>query len=289
MSAAVPSRIGDVIGTEEWRALFLRRCGLTFRDAQMPAILRLIEDQMRDRSITSAAAYYALLSSEQDGSAEWTDLLEGVLNHETSFFRHPASFDALRAYILPALHAQRNRGRLSLWSAGCSTGQETYSLAMLVMSDEELARDFIVWGSDLSRRVIDIARRGRYGPRALVGLSQALRNRFLREVRTDRGVEYEMVDEVRERVRFMTVNLFSTSDFSPRHDVIFCHNVLIYFAPEAASRLLAALALRLRPGGYLLLGPGEGPNEQPPGLEPLHMPGVRGFRRTNYTATERRS
>ena len=87
----------------------------------------------------------------------------------------------------------------------------------------------------------------------------------------------------------MSINLFSATDFSPRHDVIFCHNVLIYFAPEAATRLLNSLATRLRPGGYLLLGPGEGPGDQPPGLEPLHVPGVRGFRRTRQAGTERRS
>jgi chemotaxis methyl-accepting protein methylase len=288
--AAMPARLGDLIGAEDWCALFFQRCGLTFRESQMATMLGLIEDQMKRLGVTSAAAYYALLSDAADGSQEWDDLLAGVLNHETSFFRHPASFDVLHARILPELIARRPRGgRVSFWSAGCSTGQETYSLAMVAMAEEDLAGDFIVWGSDLSRRVIEIARRGRYGPRALVGLSPAFRNRFLREVPNERGgVDYEIVSELRERVRFMSMNLFSTSDFGPRHDVIFCHNVLIYLAPSAASRLIAALALRLRPGGYLLLGPGEGPTEQPPGLEPLHVPGVRGFKRTHQAATERR-
>ncbi len=287
--AGARPRTRDGIGPQDWCSLFLRRCGLTFRDAQVPAMLRLIDNQMRARGITDPAAYHTLLSDEREGGIEWNELLEGVLNHETSFFRHAASFDALRSIVLPDLLNQRVRGAyLSLWSAGCSTGQEPYSLAMLALAEEDVAGRFTVWGSDVSRRVIEIARRGRYLPRALAGLPPAYQQRFLREVRTERGVEFEVVDAVRERVRFMSINLLTATDFSPRHDVIFCHNVLIYFAPEAATRLLNALATRLRPGGYLLLGPGEGPGDQPLGLEPLHVPGVRGFRRTRQAGTERR-
>ncbi len=291
-NAGLPTRpdAAEAIPVRAWLELFLRRCGLSFRDSQVPMLLQLLAEQRQRRALPSDAAYYSVLAAAPDGSPAWNEALEGVLNHETSFFRHPASFDALRTRILPALVAGRaGNARLSLWSAGCSTGQETYSLAMVAMAEEALGGQFIVWGSDLSRRVIGIARRGRYGPRALNGLSPTLRQRFFREVPNERGPEYEVVDELRQRVRFMSINLFSACDFNPRYDVIFCHNVLIYFAPAAATRLLADLAARLRVGGYLLLGPGEGPGDQPPGLEPLHVPGVRGFRRTSQVSAEGRS
>jgi len=292
-NAAQDARIGrprrEDISLQDWCSLFLNRCGLTFRNAQVPALMQLIDQHMRARGLADAAAYYALLCDERDSGVEWSELLEGVLNHETSFFRHQASFDVLKNIVLPDLLAERAKGAfLSLWSAGCSTGQEAYSLAMIAMAHEELGGRFTVWGSDVSRRVIETARRGCYGPRALTGLAAAYRNRFLHEKRTETGVEYEVVPELRERVRFMSINLLSAADFSPRHDVIFCHNVLIYFAPEAVTRLLNALATRLRPGGYLLLGPGEGPGDHPKGLEPIHVSGVRGFRRTLQTAREPR-
>jgi chemotaxis methyl-accepting protein methylase len=280
----------EPIATRVWLDLFRRRCGLSFRDAQVPMLLQRLAAQRERRALPSDEAYYALLAAAPDGSPAWNEVLEGVLNHETSFFRHPASFDALRTRILPDLIARRaGKAQLSFWSAGCSTGQETYSLAMIAMAEEALGGQFLVWGSDLSRRVIEMARRGRYGPRALNGLSPTLRQRFFSEIQTERGPEFEVIDELRQRVRFMSINLFSACDFNPRYDVIFCHNVLIYFAPTAATRLLAELAARLRVGGYLLLGPGEGPGDQPPGLEPLHVPGVRGFRRTGQASAEGRS
>ncbi len=277
---------GDAIAPQVWCDLILRRCGLTFRNARLPDVIGVVRDEMKARGAVNEAAYYQLLTRPAESAAEWEALIERLINHETSFFRHPPSFDALRKQILPELRARARGGRLNLWSAGCSTGQEAYSLAMLAMDDEALKGDFTVWGGDISRHAIDIARRGRYGSRAVATVPDEYRRRFLRPVSTGSGTEYEVADELRQRVRFMATNLVGADGFTASHDVIFCHNVLIYFSPAAVTQAVAFLASRLTLSGYLLLGPGEAPSERPPGLVPVTVSGVRAFQRRSTRATE---
>jgi chemotaxis methyl-accepting protein methylase len=273
----------DVVAPQLWYDLILRRCGLTFRSTQLAGVMGVVREQARARGLTSEA-YYQQLSKPGESGPEWEVLVERLINHETSFFRHPPSFDALQRSILPELRDARPRGgKLNFWSAGCSTGQEAYSLAMVAMNDEALKGEFTVWGGDISRYAIEVARRGRYGPRAVASVRADYRQRFLREI-NEGGAEYEVVDELRQRTRFMAANLVANDSFSVSYDVIFCHNVLIYFSAAAVTHAVAFLASRLTLGGYLLLGPGEAPSERPSGLVPISVNGVRTFqRRTRST------
>ena len=287
MGAPVATRDGEVVAPQLWYELILRRCGLAFRTARLPDVMAIVRDQTKQRGLPNEAAYYQLLSKSADSGPEWDALVERLINHETSFFRHPPSFEALKRHILPELRDGRPRGsRLNLWSAGCSTGQEAYSLAMIAMADEALNGEFTIWGGDISRYAVDIARRGRYGRRAVASIPPEYQQRFLRPVGSDEpSAEYEFTDELRQRVRFMTTNLVDADGFSATHDVIFCHNVLIYFSPAAVSQAVAFLASRLSLGGYLLLGPGEAPNERPVGLVQLSVNGVRAFQRRGARPT----
>ena len=268
------------ITPRHWYDLIVRRCGLMFRHVRTAEVMGLVHDQMRVEGAASEAAYYQLLAGESGNASEWDALIERLTNHETSFFRHPPSFEALRLHILPELRTTRPPGaRLSFCSAGCSTGQEAYSLAMLASDEAGPRGSFSVWGSDISHQAIRIARLGRYGPRAVATIPDSYRQRFLRLAGEDAGGEYEIVDHLRDRVRFMAMNLIEGGGFRPRHDVIFCQNVLIYFSPDAVTRAVGWLASCLAPGGYLVLGPGEAPHDRPPGLEPVVANGVRVFQR----------
>src|SRR5262245_2094740 len=181
----------DVVAPQIWYDLILRRCGLTFRSAQLAGVMSVVREQAKARGVTTEA-YYQLLSKPGEHAAEWEALVERLINHETSFFRHPPSFDALQRHILPELRDARPRGgKLNLWSAGCSTGQEAYSLAMVAMADEALKGEFTVWGGDISRFAIDIARRARYGPRAVATVREDYRHRFFRPI-GDPASEYEV-------------------------------------------------------------------------------------------------
>ena len=274
-----------------WSELFQRRFGLALRDSQVPAVMDLVRSRVASRGLPTWGAYYDLLDAEPEDGPEWTELVERLVSHETSFFRHPPSFEALRARILPDLRRRPHVGGnlLSLWSAGCSTGEEAYSLAMVARADTADGEDFMVWGADISRRSIDAARRGCYSERAVTAVPAMYRQQFLRSVSRDCGRCHEISGDLRQRVRFVASNLYAGAGFYLCFDVIFCQNVLIYFAPAAVPRLLATLGSRLSIGGYLVLGPGEAPSESPVGLEPVNVQGVRAFRRVGRTAREVRT
>ena len=272
----------DGITPQAWHELILKRCGLTFRHVRSAEVISHVHAQMRASGIDQEAAFFQLLSTSASTS-QWDALIERLTNHETSFFRHPPSFDALRGQLLPELRAARKGARLSLWSAGCSTGQEAYSIAMCA-ADDAAAGDFTVWGSDISHQAIRIARQGRYGPRAVAAIPDRYRQRHLRAC----GSDFDIVDDLRHRVRFMTTNLVEPDGFRPSHDIVMCHNVLIYFSPAAVSRTVSWLASCVALGGYLMLGPGEAPNDRPAGLEPVVLNGVRVFQRRNTRPMETR-
>ena len=289
MPVAMPDP--ESVTVDAWRHLILQRWGLAFRDTQLPVVLGSLRERTRAGGVTERQ-YYEYLSNEPDGGPEWTALGERLLNHETSFFRHPPSFDVLRTHILPELRDTRRGGRINLWSAGCSTGQESYSLAMVAMDvfgDNTLRGDFTVWGGDVSRLAIAVARTGRYGARAIAGIPEDYRRRFLRATGNGAGSQYEIVDELRMRTRFAVTNLLAAFAVNLNHDVIFCHNVLIYLSPTVVSQVVALLAARLALGGYLLLGPGEAPAERPPALDALTINGVRVLHRRNASAEVRPS
>jgi len=277
----------DAISPEAWCDLIRQRCGLVFRTAQVPAVLDCVHEHAQSRG-TSERAYYEQLAEAPEGDPAWIAFVEHLVNHETSFFRHPPSFDVLARHLLTDLRATCGRRRLNLLSAGCSTGQEAYSMAMVAM-DHDAKADFAVWGCDISRQAIDAARRARFNRRAITGIPDGYRQRFLTACDDGPTVEYEICEELRRRVRFTAVNLFAAeAGINLSYDVIFCHNVLIYMSAAAISRIVAHLAGRLVPGGYLLLGPGEGPVERPAQLEPIALSGVRMFRRKSHTQLEGR-
>jgi chemotaxis methyl-accepting protein methylase len=272
---------------QQWYDLIVRHCGLMFRHVRTTEVIGIVHDQMRAEGLPDEGAYYQRLAKQPAGGPSWDALIERLTNHETQFFRHPPSFDALRAQILPELRSARPPGaRLSFWSAGCSTGQEAYSIAMVAMDEAGSRGDFSVWGGDISHQAIKVARRGRYGHRAVAAIPDAYRHKFLRQVPADEGGEFEVIDALRQRVRFMAMNLVEAGGFRPSHDVIFCQNVLIYFSPAAVTQAVGWLASCLAPGGYLLLGPGEAPHDRPSGLEPVIVNGVRAFQRRSARTGE---
>lgn len=185
-----------------------------------------------------------------------TEIVEALLNHETSFFRDRAMFDGLRHRLLPHLAQLRaSTRRLRIWSAGCATGQEPHSLAMLFASEAQPWRQWTIElvGTDVSNAAIRRARDGLYRQ---IEVQRGLAIGELLEHFTPEGEDWRLRPEVAGRTRFAVRSVFDPP-LPGRFDLILCRNVLLYFREERRREALARLAESLAPDGLLLLGAGE--------------------------------
>lgn len=239
--------------------------------------------RMRARGVPDPAGYLALLEGSE---GEWAALESEITIGETFFFRYAEQFAALRGTILPERIAARGaERRLRIWSAGCSTGPETYSVGIVL--HELLGERLPDWrigltGTDINRDVLGIARRAVYGTWALRTLGAEERERYFRP--GPREGTFALKPEFRGLARFEPQNLMSLLDGTAslaltEYDLILCRNVLIYFHPDVVQALVRALAQRLRPGGWLLLGHAEPNPAFAEFLDPVSLPGTAAYRR----------
>lgn len=209
---------------------------------------------------------YAELVGRAGGEAELGVMVDLLTTNKTSFFREPAHFAFLEHQVLPGFDA---RGRLRIWSAGCSTGQEPYTLAMVLLErwPDAARRDVRVLATDLSPTVLDEARSGIYSEDAVADVPAALRARHLRPAdRADGRRGLEVLPAVRELVRFAPLNLMDRWPMRGPFDVILCRNVMIYFDRPTRERLVQRFAGLLAEGGHLLVGHSESLNGLDHGL-----------------------
>ena len=210
---------------------------------------------LREHGIASADDLIARLVVGRD-PALIAQVVEALLNNETYFFRDRNPFDLLASEALPAIAAQRPSRRLRIWSAGCSTGQEAYSLAMLFADDPDRWRDWTIdiVATDVSGRVIDRARAGTYSQFEVqrgLGVQQMLK--WFEEC--DDG--WRAADQLRRAVRFQVHNILDGPPGLGKFDIILCRNVLLYFGMQKRSLAFDRLASALAEDGRLMLGAGE--------------------------------
>jgi chemotaxis protein methyltransferase CheR len=180
-----------------------------------------------------------------------TAVVEAMTTNETSFFRDIHPFEALRTEVIPRILSANGGSRLAMWSAAAATGQEAYSLALLVREHFRHLTNVTILGTDLSQGVLDRARSGRFTQLEVNrGLPASLLVRYF----SQDGVEWQIDDSVRRMVTFRQANLAQPLIGIPPMDIIFLRNVLIYFDAETKRRVLAEIARVLRPGGFLFLG-----------------------------------
>lgn len=246
---------------EEFRLLrdhVYSHCGILVHEDMKFVMERRLWPRLEALGLPDFGAYHRFLRYDAQRHAELEAAVESLTTHETYFFREPGQLRAFTEELLPLLEKRNARlRRLRLWSAGCSSGEEAYTLAMLLKDSRRFDDwDVEVYGSDISRRVLATARRAEYGPSALRATAPDLLERFFVPIP---GNRVRVRDDVRAWVSFGHHNLLDEagSQLVARMDVVFCRNVMIYFDLAARRRVLRVIRDRLTPGGYLLLGHSE--------------------------------
>lgn len=263
----------------QWQALLEQRTGVCVSQQRQAYLQTSLGARMRELGIRDYQAYYEHVTSGIGGAMEWTALIEWLTVRETSFMRHRASYDCVARYLRQRLPDSLRP--LQLWSVGCASGEEAYSLAIimeqaLVQAGQD-RRDYGIWASDISQRALDQARLGHYCARRLGGLSEAETSQWLQRLPDE---QYQVVAGLRDRVCFTRLNILELAQAPIRDlDIIFCQNLLIYFRRWRRRDLLNQLAMRLAPGGMLVIGPGEIMDWNNPLLEPVADDRVQAYRR----------
>lgn len=245
---------------EQWNKLLEARTGIQVAPHQRSFLQIQLARRMRELGIKHYAQYYGQVSSGVQGMVEWSILVDRLVVKETSFFRHRDSIEFVRRFLQNRINNQNLSDSFDVWSLGCATGEEPYSLAMVINDCFELAGLEPYHGitaTDISQPALQFAREGVYGQRKLEPIAPDEQARYFKALPEGRE-GYQVVDKLRDRVCFSQGNVLKVSEMPMvKMDIIFCQNVLIYFRRWRRREILNELATRLKPGGILMIGLGE--------------------------------
>ncbi|VUD67540.1 Chemotaxis protein methyltransferase [Thalassocella blandensis] len=262
----------------QWCKLLEQRAGICLSDQQRIFLQTQVAMRMRELGQDDYSQYYNRLVDGVSGMMEWTVLIDRLVVKETSFFRHKPSFDYARNYLQNKVNNSELKESFDIWSVGCSTGEEPYSLAMIMNDIYGLARIDPYYGitaTDISRAALAIARAGVYPQRKVELVDKAVRQRYFEPRENNR---FTVKPELKERICFNQGNVLNIKDLPTINlDLIFCQNVLIYFRKWLRHEIMNAFAERLKPGGIIICGLGEVVDWTHPNIDRLSVDEVQAY------------
>ncbi|MBZ8178745.1 CheR family methyltransferase [Oscillatoria salina] len=247
---------------EKFIHLIAANTGLSVREQDRNGLARKILFRIKSLKLFSPESYYQLLASESNQSRqEWQELIVLLTTTESYFFRDRGQLNLLQKIILPELiQRQKATKTLKIWSAGCSTGEEPFSLAIIL---QEILPDLAdwqisIWGTDINREALAKAEKGVYTSWSFRLVERKILQNYFHPI----SQGFQLKDEIRELVKFENLNLVTARFDSPNYniydlDLVLCRNVFIYFDKEAIATVLAKFHQTIKPGGYLLTGHAE--------------------------------
>ncbi|UCD86194.1 MAG: protein-glutamate O-methyltransferase CheR [Deltaproteobacteria bacterium] len=241
------------------RDLIRDYCGIYFDSGSKFLLEKRLMGQVRQHQLASFRDYFYFLKYGRGRTEELGVIVELLTTNETYFFREDFQLRAFREEIIPeVVAAKRKEGQkeLRIWSAGCSTGEEPYTLAMMVLEEKKFAGWKVeIFASDISHRVLRIARKGVYSKSSF----RVTPERYVKEYFVPLDGKLKIRDEVKKLVNFSYLNLLNATKIKllPKMDIVFCRNVLIYFDHQVKRKVVESFYDLLTTGGFLLLGHAE--------------------------------
>lgn len=227
--------------------------GLSLAASKKPLVYSRLARRLRARDLATFRDYMSLLD-QPDEASERLELVSALTTNVTSFFREKHHFETLRNVLIPELAGQK---RIRIWSAGCSSGQEPFSIAMTLLDALPAGtRDMRILATDIDPAILSRARRGHYPKEDCETVPEDHRSRWLRALPGEEA-RFETGPEIRALVSFAELNLICDWPFNGPFDAIFCRNVAIYFDQETQQRLWSRFSAMLRAGGVLFIGHSE--------------------------------
>jgi chemotaxis protein methyltransferase CheR len=250
----------------EIRQMIEQRSGILFDDSRERFFRPRVREHLDAKKLANGSELLRVLRTS---NVEYDRFLEKLLTQETSFNRYPAIFQALEKRVLPEMRTKKfweNPRSLRVWSAGCSTGEEPYTIAITIADAFEFAEawNIHILATDISRQALDICENGVYPARELSGLTPKQRDAYF----TKQGDQYKVKPKIKQMVQFAPLNL-AQAVYMGRFDVIFCMNVMIYFSEERRAALIQRFFEYLEPGGYLFVGHAESIAKAGVSFEPI--------------------
>ncbi len=250
-----------------WQTLLEKRTGLWLPESRKAFLVAILYRHMKEQGISGYSELYYELSTDVIPINDWAKLVDSLTVHETCFYRDDASLKAVTNYCRNKALNEFQRHpecsqNINIWSVGCSTGEEVYTLAIemdkLNIGLKEACGKMVyfgVGGIDISYPSLAVAREAIYAAKQLDFVSQATKNFYFDKLADD---HYQISEQIKQRTCFIQGNVLDLgTDVKQKYDVIYCQNVLIYFRQERKQQLIEQLTKRLVPGGLLVLGHGE--------------------------------
>lgn len=247
---------------QKFSQLVYEQCGINLHEGKKALLQARLNKRLRMTGIESYEEYYDLITSAAD-AGEFVHFLDTISTNLTYFFRESQHFDFLEQVALPELIERKQKARdsrIRIWSAGCSTGEEPYSLAMCLLGNlpQPAKWDFRILATDISTRVLEAASGGVYSEDKVQKVPVALRQGNFHKISNGNGrPAYEIASHVKRIVTFQRLNLKEPYPLKGPFDFIFCRNVMIYFDKKTQEELVNRMARFLGPGGYFCVGHSE--------------------------------